>query len=175
MSETGGEAGEPRWVLMGRVSGLHGVRGWVKVFSYTEKRADIAEYDTLYLNIGNRWQALKVQDGRPNGRGVVLKFAGYEDRDAATTLLQLDIAVPREQLPMLEPGDYYWTDLQGMRVTTVAGIELGTVARLMETGANDVMVVTGARERLIPFLPDTVVTDVDMDQRVIRVDWDIEL
>jgi 16S rRNA processing protein RimM len=175
VSETGVEAGKPRWVLMGRVSGLYGLRGWVKVLSYTEERADIVDYDTLYVNLENRWQALKVEDGRPNSRGVVLKFAGYEDRDTAATLLQLDIAVPREQLPVLEPGEFYWTDLQGMRVNTVDGIELGEVSRLMGTGANDVMVVTGAQERLIPFLLDTVVTDVDMEQGVIQVDWDPDL
>jgi 16S rRNA processing protein RimM len=159
---------------VGRVSGLYGVNGWVKVFSHTQQRSDIIGYGTLYLRVHDEWQAFEVEDGRAHGRGVVLKFAGYEDRDAAAGLLQLDIAVRREQLPALDPGEYYWTDLQGMRVVGLSGAELGVVERLMETGANDVMVVTGERERLIPYIIDSVVTDIDQDNGVIRVDWDAD-
>jgi 16S rRNA processing protein RimM len=174
VNSTGGRTDSSEWVLVGRVTGLYGVNGWVKVFSHTEKRADIVGYGTLYLRVRGRWQAFEVEDGRPHGRGVVLKLAGYEDRDAAAGLLQLDIAVRRGQLPALQPGEYYWTDLQGMRVVTLSGMELGVVDRLMETGANDVMIVTGTRERLIPFLIDSVVIDIDQDNDVIRVDWDAD-
>jgi 16S rRNA processing protein RimM len=160
------------WVVLGRVSGLYGIKGWVKVFSYTEPRQAITRYNPLYLNIDGEWKEYRVADGRSQGKSVVIKFDGLEDRDAAALLTDRDIAVSREQLPSLAPDEYYWADLQGLRVITTDGVELGQVAYLLETGANDVLVVDGERERLIPFLRNDVVVAVDLAQKQIRVDWD---
>ena len=159
------------WVLMGQVSGLYGVDGWVKVLSHTQAREDIIGYKPLYLR-RDSWCAAEVEAGRLQGKGVILKFAGYDDRTAASTLLGCDIAVRREQLSALAPGEYYWTDLQGLRVVTVDGTALGNVQRLFDTGANDVVVVAGERERLIPFLKGEVIVDIDLEQGMMRVDWD---
>jgi 16S rRNA processing protein RimM len=103
---------------------------------------------------------------------VVLKFVGCDDRDQVIALLQADIAVRRAQLPPPAPGEYYWADLQGLRVVTVDDVELGTVSHLLATGANDVLVVKGERERLLPFVRDQVVVEVNLEQRLLRVDWD---
>jgi len=158
--------------VLGRVSGLFGVRGWVRVFSHTEPREGIVRYNPIFLRRRDEWQPFEIEAGHAHGAGVVLKFAGCDDRDQATALLQADIAVRRAQLPPPEPGEYYWADLEGLRVVTLDGVELGTIASLFATGANDVMVVRGERERLLPFIKDRVVVEVNLEQRLMKVDWD---
>lgn len=160
------------WVVMGRVSGLFGVEGWVRVFSHTEPRVGIVRYAPVFLRRQNEWQPFRIEAGRAHGAGVVLKFAGCDDRDQALALLQADIAVRRAQLPSPAPGEYYWTDLQGLRVVTVDDVELGTVSHLLATGANDVLVVKNERERLLPFVRGQVVVEIDLERRFLRVDWD---
>jgi len=160
------------WVVLGRVSGLFGVQGWVRVFSHTEPREGIVHYKPVFLQRRDEWQPFEIGAGRAHGAGVVLKFVGYDDRDQAATLLQCEIAVRRAQLPPPEPGEHYWADLEGLRVVTLDGLELGTIASLFATGANDVLVVQGERERLLPFIKDRVVVEVNLEQRLMRVDWD---
>lgn len=160
------------WVVLGRVSGLFGVQGWVRVFSHTEPREGIIRYNPVFLRQHDEWRPFEIEDGRAHGPGVVLKFVGCEDRDQATVLLQSEIAVRRAQLPPPEPGEYYWADLKGLRVVTLDGMELGTVDSLFKTGANDVVVVRGERERLVPFIRGQVITEIDLEQRLLRVDWD---
>ena len=157
---------------MGYIVGLYGVRGWVKVVSHTEPVEGIVDYTPLYYGRQNRWTALTIEQARAHGKGLVIKFAGFEDRAAAAALVGYDIAVCREQLPDLPPGEYYWADLQGLRVITADGVDLGTVERVFETGANDVLVVQGDKERLIPFLQGDVIKEIDLPRGVIRVDWD---
>ncbi len=160
------------WVVMGRVSGLFGVEGWVRVFSHTEPRVGIVRYAPVFLRRQNEWRPFRIEAGRAHGAGVVLKFAGCDNRDQAIALLQADIAVRRAQLPPSAPGEYYWTDLQGLRVVTVDDVELGTVSHLLATGANDVLVVKGERERLLPFVRGQVVVEIDLERRFLRVNWD---
>ena len=105
------------------------------------------------------------------GRGVIARLEGCRDRDAAGGYRGCEIAVERSRLPELEEGEFYWADLVGLQVVTTGGDDLGRVERMMETGANDVMVVRGGVERLIPFLSGTVVRSVDPDGRAIVVDW----
>lgn len=161
-------------VVLGRVSGLFGVRGWVKVYSHTEPRENIAGYPDWYLQCDGDWQPVRVEQGRRHGKGVVVKLVGIEDRDQAAGLIDCDIAIDRDQLPPLPPGEYYWTDLEGLRVVTLEGTELGRVSHLFATGANDVMVVTGERERLLPFVQPDIIRRVDPEQGLIEVDWDPE-
>lgn len=162
------------WVVLGRISGLYGILGWVKVFSYTQPREQIRHYDPLYLRTGSQWRSLQIEQTILSGGGVMFKFADVLNRDQASHLLGCELAVRRRQLPPLAPGEYYWSDLQGLRVVTLDGAELGTVERLFETGANDVVVVRGDRERLIPFLRNDVIVDVDLSEGVMRVAWDPE-
>jgi len=159
-------------VILGRIVGLFGVRGWVKVHSYTEPRDAVLEYRDWLLSRDGAWEPVEVAEGRQHGKGIVVRLQGIEDRDAAAELLGSDIGVDRDTLPEAEDGRYYWADLEGLTVVRKDGTELGKVACLMATGANDVLVVDGPVERLIPFVPETVILDVDLAAGVIRVDWE---
>lgn len=167
------EAGQ-RYVVVGRVAAVFGVRGWVKVMSETEPRENILDYAPWYLARNGAWEPRELVEGRAHGKGVVARLDGCDDRDTAASLVGCDIAVPRERLPEPAPGEYYWTDLVGLAVRTVDGVELGRVDHLLETGANDVLVVVGERERLIPLLFDQVVRQIDLQGGTITVDWDPE-
>jgi 16S rRNA processing protein RimM len=164
-------AKDPQWVILGRVSGLFGVRGWVKVFSHTSPRTNILEHKSWYLLTAGGREKVRLKAGRAHGKGIVVQLEGFDDRDRAAELLGTDIAVPRDRLPPAGAGEFYWTDLEGLRVQTLKGEELGRIDHLIETGANDVMVVKGERERLIPFI-DQVISEVDLDGGLVTVDWD---
>jgi 16S rRNA processing protein RimM len=162
-----------RFVNLGRISGLYGVRGWVKVYSHTSPLTNILEYANWYLDTGKGWQEYQLETGKAHGKGIIAKLNGIDDRDLAAGLINMDIAVPRDQLPDLDEQGYYWTDLEGLKLYTDTGVELGLLDHLFETGSNDVMVVKGERQRLIPYTRD-VVKDVDLDAGTITVDWDPE-
>jgi 16S rRNA processing protein RimM len=118
------------WVVLGRVSGLFGVQGWVRVFSHTEPREGIVALPPgIFAATAENGSRSRLKQGRAHGAGVVLKFVGCDDRDQAATLIQSEIAVRRAQLPPPEPGEYYWADLEGLRVVTLDGIELGNGRR----------------------------------------------
>ena len=159
---------------MGRISGVYGVRGWVRIFSYTEPRENIISYRPWFLSKNKAdWTKTALEDGRRHGKGVVAQLAGCTDRDAAHALIGREIAVRRDQLPETASGEYYWNDLVGLQVINAQDEKLGRIDHLLETGANDVLVLKeGERERLIPFVLDQVVLQVDLDNGVIRVDWD---
>ncbi len=164
---------DKKWIVLGRVSGLFGVRGWVKVYSDTSPRENILSYPVWYLKRSGRWVKYGVREGRAQGRGIVASLERCSDRDQAAELVGADIGVPRDLLPAAPPGEYYWIDLEGLQVVTRDGVELGRVERLFQTGANDVMVVLGERERLIPFT-DGVIGEVDLQQGRLIVGWDPE-
>ena len=157
---------------MGRIAGLFGVQGWVKVYSYTEPREAVLNYDRWLLGSKDGWQEAHVAEGQRHGKTVIARIDGYVDRDQAAELVGADIGVPREALPQTEDGQYYWSDLEGLTVLHRDGTRLGEVAYLLETGANDVMVVKGEQERLIPFVIDKVVLGVDLANGEIEVDWE---
>jgi 16S rRNA processing protein RimM len=165
-------------ILLGRVSGLFGVKGWIKVYSDTEPRDNILNYSPWYLQRQGGWQPYEVIAGRAHGKGIVAQLANCPDRDAAAELVGSTIAIRREQLPVTAEDEYYWSDLRGLTVITTQGVELGRVVNLMETGANDVLVVRErgehGRERLIPFIRQQVVKAVDLEKGQLTVDWDPE-
>ena len=159
-------------VVLGRIAGVFGVKGWVKVFSHTDPREAILEYQNWLLKSGDTWQPVTVEDGRRQGKSVVAKLANIDDRDAAAGLQDVVIAVSREELPETRTGEYYWADLEGLQVLHRDGRLLGKVSYLMATGANDVLVVEGDRECLIPYVTGDVILDVDLAKGVISVDWE---
>ncbi|MBM4221702.1 MAG: ribosome maturation factor RimM [Gammaproteobacteria bacterium] len=165
-------AASERRVAVGRISGSFGVRGWVKVYSYTDPRDNVVGYSPWYLVVNGQSRQVKVLAGRAHGDGVVALIEGVQERDAAEALTGAEIEVDRSVLGKAGRQQFYWTDLQGMMVQTLTGVTLGSVDHLFETGANDVMVVVGEGRHLVPFLYGRVVTGVDMDRRVITVDWD---
>ncbi|MCF6236618.1 MAG: ribosome maturation factor RimM [Gammaproteobacteria bacterium] len=159
------------WVVVGKVSGVYGVRGWVRIFSYTAPRENILTYSPWYLKREAGSEMTRVIAGRVHGKGVVAQLEFSTDRDVAAQLVGLEIVIKSEQLPPVEQGEYYWSDLVGLEVVTVDGQILGKVDHLIETGANDVLVVKGERERLLPYT-DECVLKVSLDDGVIQVDWD---
>ena len=162
-----------RLVTLGRVSGLYGVRGWVKVHSYTEPRDNVVGFERWTIRARGGERTVEVEDGRAQGASVVAKLRGVDDRDAARELIGADIVVERVALPECGPGEYYWADLEGLEVRTAEGVVLGRVDHLLATGGNDVLVLDQAG-RLIPFVPGSVIRSVDLDAGVIVADWQDE-
>lgn len=169
------ESESGRRILLGRVVGAFGVHGEAKLESWTEPRLAIFRYQPWILRdaAGHEHELAGVR-GREAGKHLIARLPGVEDRDQAEALRGSEILVPRSVLPPPRPGEYYWVDLEGLPVRTVDGVELGTVSHLFSTGANDVLVVRGERERLIPFLQPDVVRSVDFAGDGIVVDWDPE-
>lgn len=144
------------------------------MYSYTQPREAILDYDRWSLKQGGVWRECKVAEGRKHGKGVIIRLDGVDDRDQAALLIDSEIAVERGMLPAAEDGCYYWADLEGMQIMHRDGTDLGRVAYLLETGSNDVLVSTGSPERLIPFIVGDVVLDVDLTKGVITVDWELD-
>jgi 16S rRNA processing protein RimM len=142
------------------------------VFSYTEPREAVLQYKGLLLGRNGEWQSIKVAEGQRHGKSVILRLEGCDDRDQAAALTGSEIGAKRSELPEPEDGHYYWSDLTGLSVVHRDGTELGRVKDMLETGAHDVMVVQGEQERLIPFVIDEVVISVDLDEKLISVDWE---
>ncbi|HLF97900.1 MAG TPA: ribosome maturation factor RimM [Methylococcaceae bacterium] len=163
-----------RRVVVGKVAGVYGVKGWVKIRSFTAPEENIFAYAPWQMDGTPPLPEVRIVDGRRHGSGLVAQLEGIADRDQAATLVGRYISVPRSRLPAPGEGEYYQTDLLGMRVVNLAGVEFGHVDQIMETGANDVLVVMGDRERLIPFTLGQAVREVDLAEQRILVDWEAD-
>ncbi len=173
MALTDDKALEQTRIALGRVAGVFGVKGWVKLHSYTDPRTAILEYGDCLIGRSDTWQPVRLAEGKAHGKGVIARFEGVDDRDQAAELIGADIAVRRADMPDPGEGHYYWADLEGLTVVHTDGTVLGRVAYLLATGANDVLVVQGEdREVLIPFLTGSVVKGVSLAERRIDVDWE---
>lgn len=164
----------PMWIEVGRVIGAYGVKGWLRVASYTAEPEAVLRYRPWrFRRATGVVETPTLLEARGHGKGFVVHLAGCDDRDCAEAWAGSAIEVPSAALPALGVGEYYWGQLVGLTVETVEGVPLGVVARLMETGANDVLVVQGERERLVPYIAD-VVRRVELDQGRLVVAWDPE-
>ena len=162
-----------RRLLVGKIVGLYGVQGWVKLESYTEPRVGIFAYQPWLVTSVDREVEIAGAHGREQGKGMVCSLPGFEDRDAAARLIGAEIRVWRSALPKPNRGELYWADLEGLEVVTLQGVALGQVSHVFATGANDVLVVRDAlRERMIPFVHKQFVHEVDLEGGRITVDWD---
>jgi 16S rRNA processing protein RimM len=159
-------------VVMGKVVGAQGLQGWVKVHAFTEYLDSLLDYNTWYMGDEQAWRPLQVLEANVHGGKVLIaKLQGIADRTAAEKCKGRLIAVPRESLPEQPEGEYYWSDLIGLAVENLAGESFGIVDSLLETGANDVLVVKGeGGETLMPFIA-SVIQQVDLKNKKIRVDW----
>lgn len=160
-------------VVVGRFGAAHGVRGEIKVNSFTEQKAAILDYQPWLIRQGRAWQEVPVRSVRIANNDILVCIEGCDDRDVVKCYTNCDIYVARDQLPELDEGDVYWADLEGLNVATVEGQHLGVVSSMLETGANDVMVIKGEGEHLVPYL-DHVVIKVDLKAQQMIVDWDPE-
>jgi 16S rRNA processing protein RimM len=164
-----------RRVLIGRIHGAFGVRGEVKLESFTDPRNVVFRYQPWTLrDAQGRERELAGARGRETAKGIVAQLPDIADRDAAEALRGTEVWVPRSALPPPKEGEYYWVDLEGLRVVNVEGIDFGTVSHLFSTGANDVLVVQGERERMLPFVQPDVIRSVDFESGTITVDWDAD-
>lgn len=161
-------------ILLGKVVGVFGVQGLVKLHSYTQPHENILRYKPWILRHGADDHRVDKPEGRTQGKGIVAQLPGCADRDGAQRWVGAEIWVDRGSLPKAGRGEYYWADLEGLSVKTTDGAALGTVSHLFATGSNDVLVVKGERERLIPFVREDVVKEIDLAGGVIVVDWDPE-
>lgn len=159
-------------IHVGEISGVFGIKGWVKVFSFTDERENILNYSPWLLKKGGETKVINVLGGTLQGGAVVARLDGVEDRDQAAALMGWLIFITPEQLPKAAEDEYYWSDLIGLTVETVEGVILGSVENLLETGANDVVIVKGERQRAIPFLQGRTITRIDLTTRTMIVDWD---
>ena len=161
-----------RYISVGKVGAPHGLDGAVKVVSFTEHPEDIFDYDPWHINKNGQYIEISLEGEAVHGKYLVAQFVGSEDRDSAQQWTNCEIAVKRSQMPELPDGEYYWSDLEGMTVKTVEGLILGTIEEVMETGANPVLVIQGEKRRLVPYLPEKVVKEVNLATNYVIVDWD---
>ncbi|TAK38111.1 MAG: ribosome maturation factor RimM [Lysobacteraceae bacterium] len=166
-----------KFILLGRIHGAFGVRGEVKLESFTDPARGILRYQPWTLRGPQGERELEGARGRETAKGLVVTLPGVDDRDAAEALRGTEVRVPRSALPPPAPGEYYWVDLEGLRVVNLEGVDFGIVSHLFSTGANDVLVAQGGtpgngRERMIPFLEPQYVRSVDFEAGVVTVDWD---
>ena len=166
-------------VMLGHISAAHGIRGWIKVHSHCQPRQNVFNYQPWrVLKPNGERLEVKVLKSQTNGKTLIAQIEGCTDRNTAETWIGSQIFVEEGQLPKLETGEFYWRDLLGMTVVNLENQCLGQVASFMETGANDVLVVRPEPEdnysgdRLIPYLFEQVIKEVDIADKVIKVDWD---
>ncbi len=166
-------------IILGKIGAVYGVKGWLKIHSFTGETEAILDYFPWSLKLGNKTQSVEITDWRKHNKGLIVKAAGLDDRDDAQALVGSEILVSEAVLPELPEGEFYWRDLIGMSVVTTNGYDLGTVSEMMETGANDILVVKAnpndgfsKKERLIPYLFEQVIISVDAHTKHICVDWD---
>lgn len=171
-------------LVIGKITSVYGVKGWVKIHSYTEPMENFFSYSEWLLKRNGQLTPIVFEEWKRHGKGLIALIDGVYDRDLAASYCKFDVAVSAKELAELESGDYYWHQLEGLRVYSQYGDQppclLGVVSYLFETGANDVMTVKPCdgsidqQERLIPYMPDLYVKQVDLDQGQMTVDWDPE-
>lgn len=179
MFESGKGAKVSKPVVIGRLGAVYGIKGWLKVNSFTDDAESIFEYSPWLIQHNGAWRELQVTGWRRHNNGLVCKLDGIDQREDAQALTGFDLFIREDSLPDLPEGEYYWSDLIGCSVVNLTGYQMGAVTELMETGSNDVLVVKaklndayGMKERLIPFLEGQVVKKIDLANKTIEVDWD---
>ncbi len=167
-------------VLLGKITSIFGIKGWVKVYSYTDPMENLLAYPQWILRHQGKTFTVKKADGRRQGKGLVAKLEGYSTPEEAKTLAGAQILLEKKELPDLPAGEFYWNQLIGLQVVNCQGQLYGRVDYLMETGANDVLVVKPIKgsldrqERLIPWLQPEVIKQVDLESGILSVDWDAD-
>ena len=163
---------EASLIIIGKIVGVYGIKGWFKILSFTRPRENIFKYGPWLVKQNEEWLEIQLLEGKPQGKGLVASLEGITDRNEAMALVSSEIAIDRGQLPAAKEGEFYWHDLINMQVINQQDEVLGVVTELLETGANDVLVVEAEKRRyLIPYVQDIYIKDVDTEQGLIQVDW----
>lgn len=164
---------EKNWVLVGSVGKPHGIKGWIKINSYTEPMSNILLYQPWYLSASEKApHAIEVRQHQLQGQHLVVQFENCRAPEEAHLLTNYKIYVKRKQFSALAHQEYYWTDLEGLNVYTCENMYLGIVQTLFATGSNDVLIIQGEKRHLIPFLLDNTIKSIDLEQKKMVVDWD---
>ncbi|MEY4767901.1 MAG: hypothetical protein RL637_540 [Pseudomonadota bacterium] len=163
-------------LLAGEISAAFGIKGWLKVISFTSPRGNILSYSPWILKKADQSRTVEVLTGDIQGKNLVARVKGINDRSLAEALRGYQIWIDQQLLPVLDEGEYYWRDLIGLQVENLDQESFGIVDSLIETGANDVLVVRNAegRERLIPFVQGQFVRHIDLIAKKMLVDWDAD-
>ncbi len=161
-------------LVIGRVSSPHGIKGWLKILSYTDPVENIFSYKSIFLKKRNDYLPFEIEDYSISGKIIRMKLKGVDDRNHSEDIAECEILINRDDLPEISSDSYYWADLIGFQIKREGGEDLGILDSFLETGSNDVMVVIGINKsrNLIPFINRDVVKTVDMEGKVIIVDWD---
>ena len=157
-------------VILGKIVGHFGVRGWLKIFSYTNPREQITKYQEIKIDNDNLKSDFKLEDWKIHGKQILLKIKKFDNRNDVEIFIDNQLIIDRKNLPELTEGQYYWNDLEGMEVQEIDGKKIGKVSHMIETGSNDVMVMENNKD-LIPFIFGEVVKKVDLEKNLIEVDW----
>ncbi len=166
------QAIEEPMLCIGKVGAPWGVKGFVRVSSFTEDPESILEYQPLWLNRKGMWSECDIEEYKVTPKAIYVRFAGIDDRSEAEKLTHLDIYMPKSCLPECGPSQYYWTDLEGLKVYDTQDELLGVCEYLYATPAYDNMVVAKEKKKVhIPFVMDKFVKGVDVEQGRITVDW----
>ena len=165
---------QENWIVIARFGRPHGVKGFVTVHSFTEPRDNVLKYANWHAFINNKWQPMKLLRAEVQNKSIIVQIEGYPERESVAFLTNIEIAIQRGQLATLEPGEYYWHQLIGMKVINKQGEPFGNVTEIIPTGANDVLVVEGNKRHLIPYLLGQFILDIDSKQQIITVDWDMD-
>lgn len=159
-------------IVVGRFGAPFGVKGWMKIHSFTNPIDNILQYQPWYADLQSGLTPIEIVAQRKHHKGIVVQIAGCEDKEQTAVYRNVNIAVNRDVLPELPEDEVYWSDLEGLLVYTEQGVELGKIDHVMPTGANDVLVIKGEREILVPFVRDQVIKKIDLEQQTMIVDWD---
>lgn len=176
-------------LVVGRINAHYGVKGWLKVYSYTDPIENLLSYEQYFVRPEPKmgrvkpWLPLAIAEGKVHGKGLVIRLPECDTREASAEYIMYQIGVAADVMPALEAGDYYWHQLVKLQVVTseqYGSVLLGKVSHFIETGSNDVMVVQSCQgsvdktERLIPYVPDQFVLEIDLEAQTLVVDWDPE-
>jgi len=165
------------YVPVGKISGVFGVKGWMKIFSFTEPRKNILSYSPIYMSQKGEWIEMEVSGGRIQGKGVVMGLVNVTDPDQVLPLIGSELAIKKTQLKPTAKDEFYWSDLIGLTVINLNDEILGQVDSLLETGAHDVLLVKNKErksEQLIPYVMDEIIQLIDLDKGIIQVDWELD-
>jgi len=168
------------WLVVGKFTAAYGIKGWVKLHSYTDPIDNIIGYQPLFFKKQGKWQTLEIEKIQRHAKSLIAKVKGCDNRDQTPFYSGCELGILESQLPKLKGDDFYWSDLMGLTVKSDQGQIFGVVDHLLETGSNDVLVVKATehsiddQERLIPYLFGDVVKNVDLQAREIIVDWDAD-
>lgn len=163
-------------LIVGRIGRIYGVKGWLKIFSFTRPTKNIFSYSPWFLKINDTSHAINFEKFRKHGEDFLVKFLGIDNPEDASHYINHDIVITEEQLPQLNDGEHYWRDLISLKVINQNGFLLGKVTDLIETGANDVFVVTNNDKHkiLIPYVKGLYIRNIDLRTQTINVDWEVD-